>query len=108
MDLALDTGPVSGVLPELLRVVENDGRRLLTVSDHAAAVELGVRLSFSEGGTLRYDALGEFAQHAAEGRFFIPIAKTYALEDWRAAVALSESGKAGGKVMLLPDPNAVG
>lgn len=105
--LALDTGPISGALPELLRVVDNDGQRLLTISDHAAAVELGVRHSFSEGGSLRYDVLGELAQHAAEGRFFIPIGKTYALDDWRAAVELSESGKAHGKLMLLPDPDAV-
>jgi NADPH:quinone reductase-like Zn-dependent oxidoreductase len=52
---------------------------------------------------LRYDALGHYAQLAAEGRFSIPVARTFGLEDWREAVAISMSKRAHGKLLLLPD-----
>ena len=46
--------------------------------------------------------LGEFAKLAAEGRFRVPIARTYPLDDWRQAVDASLSGHAHGKLVLLP------
>lgn len=107
-DLILDTAPACGVLPDLVKIAGGDPRRVLTVSDFAAAAKLGVRGSFGEEGTgeggtiLRYDVLGEFAQLAAQARFTVPIARTYPLEDWRAAFDLSQSQKAHGKLMLLP------
>jgi len=107
-DLILDTAPASGVLPDLVKIAGGDPGRVLTVSDFAAAAELGVRDSFGEEGTgeggalLRYDVLGDFAQLAAEGRFTVPIARTYPLEDWRAALDVSQSQKAHGKLILLP------
>ena len=107
-DLILDTAPVSGVLPDLVKIAGGDPRRVLTVSDFAAAAELGVRGSFGEEGTgeggaiLRYDVLGDFAQLAAEARFTVPIGRTYPLEDWRAALDVSQSQKAHGKLILLP------
>jgi NADPH:quinone reductase-like Zn-dependent oxidoreductase len=106
-DLIFDAGPVSGVLPDLVRIVGGDARRIVTVSNHGDAADtLGVRNSFS---ALRYDVLGDFAKLAAEGRFHVPIARTFALEDWREALTLSLSGHAHGKLMLLPrDPAAHG
>jgi NADPH:quinone reductase-like Zn-dependent oxidoreductase len=101
VDLVLDTAPVSGVLPDLVRIAGGDPRSVLTVSDFAAAAELGVRDSFHEGTTLRYDVLGEFAQHAADGQFTIPIARTFPLDDWRTAMDISQSGHAHGKLVLL-------
>jgi NADPH:quinone reductase-like Zn-dependent oxidoreductase len=44
--------------------------------------------------------LGEYAQLAEEGRFAIPVARTFAFEDWRAAVELSQSRNAHGKLVL--------
>ncbi len=102
LDLVLDTAPVSGVLPDLIQIVSGDPRRVFTISDFAAAAELGVRSSVGEDNTLRYDVLGEFAQHAADGQFTIPIARTFALEDWRMALDISQSGHARGKLVLLP------
>lgn len=102
VDLVLDTAPVSGVLPGLIQTAGGDPRRILTISDFAAAAELGVRDSFGEGGTLRYDVLGEFARRAADGQFTIPVARTFALEDWRTALDISQSGHAHGKLVLLP------
>ncbi len=101
-DLILDAGPLSGVLPSLLRIVGGDGRRIVTVSNHGpAAEELGVRNSFET--ELRYNVLGDFARLAAEGRFTVPVARTFALEDWREALDLSLSGDAHGKLVLLPE-----
>jgi len=107
-DLILNAAPVGGVLPDLVKIAGGDPRRVLTVSDFAAAAELGARGSFGEAGTgeggavLRYDVLGDFARLAAEGRFTVPIARTYPLEDWRAALEVSQSQKAHGKLILLP------
>ena len=68
-DLILDTAPPSGVLPDLVRIAGGDPRRVLTVTDFAAAATLGVRDSLSEDTTLRlrYDMLAAFARWAAEG-----------------------------------------
>ncbi len=100
-DLILDAGPISGVLPDLVRIAGGDGRRVLTVSNHGpVAEELGVRNSFE--GELRYNVLGDFAKLAAEGRFTVPVARTFLLEEWREALDLSLSGHAHGKLILLP------
>lgn len=99
-DLIFDAGPISGVLPELVRLAGGDPRRVLTVSNHGpAADQLGVGNSFA--GDLRYNVLGDFARLAAQGRFKVPIARTYPLENWRDALAASLTGHAHGKLMLL-------
>ena len=99
-DLILDAGPISGVLPDLVTIAGGDGRRVLTVSNHGtAAAELGVRNSFES--ELRYNVLADFAKLAAEGRFSVPVARTFPLEDWREALGLSLSGHAHGKLVLL-------
>lgn len=105
-DLILDTAPAGGILPDLVRIAGGDARRVLTVSDIFSAAELGVRNGFEEGGTdveaaLRYDVLGDFAKLAAEGRFTIPVARTFALEHWREALDISQGGHAHGKLVLL-------
>ncbi len=104
-DLIFDAGPISGVLPELVRIAGDDGSRVLTVSNHGLAAEkLGVRTSF-EGG-LRYDVLAHFVELASEGRFTVPVARTFRLGKWREALDLSLSGHAHGKLILLPTSEA--
>ena len=100
-DLILDTAPVSGALPALVKIA-GDPKRVVTITDFAAAKELGVRTNIEEAATLRYDVLGDFAQLAADGKFTVPIARTYPLEDWRAALDVSQSQEAHGKLILLP------
>ncbi len=102
VDLILDTAPVSGVLPDLIQIAGGDPRRVLTISDFAAAAGLGVRTTFTESQPPRYDVIGEFAQHAADGKFIIPVAQTFALDEWRTAVDIGQSGHAHGKLVLLP------
>jgi NADPH:quinone reductase-like Zn-dependent oxidoreductase len=108
VDLVLDTAPVSGVLPDLIQIAGGEPRRVLTISDFGAAAELGARDSFHEGLTPHYDMIGEFAQLAADGKFTIPVARTFSLEEWRTALDISESGHARGKLVLLLDGPAVG
>jgi NADPH:quinone reductase-like Zn-dependent oxidoreductase len=110
VDLILNTAPPGGALPALVRIAGGDPRRVLTISDFGAATELGVRTSFDEDmePRLRYDVLGEYAQRAADGAFTIPVAETFPLDQWRAALELSTSGHPKGKLVLLPaDPTAV-
>ncbi|MFD1954582.1 zinc-binding dehydrogenase [Paenibacillus thailandensis] len=77
-------------------------RQSLTVSDFASAAELGVRASYGEEHSLRYDVVGDFAQYTADGKFTIPVAQTFSLDDWRTALEISQSGRAHGKLILLP------
>ena len=99
-DLIFDAGPISDVLPSLVSIADGDAHRIVTVSNHGAAADtLGVRNSFE--GSLGYGALNEFAKLAAEGRFKVPVARTFPLADWRAALDLSLTGHAHGKLMLM-------
>lgn len=102
VDLVLDTAPVGGALPDLVRIAGGDPKRVLTISDFAAAAELGVRDSFHEDPTKRDDVLAEFVQLAADGKFTVPIARTFPLEEWRTALETSLGGQAHGKLLLLP------
>jgi NADPH:quinone reductase-like Zn-dependent oxidoreductase len=99
VDLALDAAPVADGLPELVGIVAKPDD-VLTLSNFDRARELGVRSSVGADTTLRYDVLAEYGRLAAEGRFSIPVARTFPLDDWRAALALSESGHARGKLAL--------
>ncbi|MFJ1766219.1 NADP-dependent oxidoreductase [Amycolatopsis sp. NPDC088138] len=100
VDLVLDTAPVSNALPGLIRTVEAPDH-VLTLSDFAAANELGTRGGGPDAhAELRTDVLGEYARLAAEGRFSVPVARTFPLEDWRTAAKLSQSGQARGKLVL--------
>ena len=104
VDLVLDTAPVGGALPDLVEIAGGDPQRVLTISDIEAAGELGVRDTFHEAPALlghRFEAFPEFAALAADGRFTVPIARTFPLEDWRAALEISLTGHARGKLLLL-------
>ncbi len=103
VDVALDTAPVGGSLPDLIQIVGGDPKRVMTISDFAAAAELGVRDTFHEDMSEHVDALHEYGLHAAAGRFAIPIAQTLSLEEWETALKISEGGHAHGKLLLLPN-----
>lgn len=104
VDLVLDTAPVGGALPDLVRIAGGDPKRVLTCGGSVPeAAKLGVRDTFREDRTHPpVDALPEFARLAADGRFSIPVAGTFALEEWETALTISEGGHARGKLLLLP------
>ena len=106
-DFALHTAQVQGTLPDLVRIVDGDPKRVFSFADRDEA-GIGVRTAWKENAGIRYDVLGHYAQLAAEGLFSIPIARTFALEDWREAAEISMSKKAHGKLVLLPGASSAG
>ncbi len=102
VDLALDTAPVGGALPDLVRIVGGDPRKVMTIADFEGAKQTGVRDTFHEDQSVRIDLLPEFTRLAAAGRFEVPISRRYVLDDWRTAMEVSLSGKARGKLLLVP------
>ncbi|MGA0604272.1 NADP-dependent oxidoreductase [Caulobacter sp. KR2-114] len=102
-----DGAPGAGGLADLVQIVGGDARRVLTCVDFARAAQLGVRNGLGEtpggpdGAVLRYDVLDRFARLAAEGRFSVPVARTFPLDAWREALAISLDGRARGKLVLL-------
>ena len=107
-DFALHTAQVKGTLPDLVKIVDGDPKRVFSFADRDEE-GIGVRTAWKEHGPgPRCDVLGHYAQLAAEGRFSIPIARTFALEDWRGAAEISISQKAHGKLLLLPGASNAG
>ena len=103
IDLALHAALADGVLPDLIEMVGGDPQRVMSISDFDEG-GLGVRTTGREPNLVpRYDALAEYADQAAQGRFTLPIARTFALEAWREALDLAFSNRARGKVVLLPE-----
>lgn len=102
-DLILHTALAPGMLPELVGIVDDDPKRVMSITDFDEE-GLGVRTTGREPGLVpRYDALATYAQLAAEGRFAVPVAKTFSLEEWRSALELSRSGHAHGKLIIVPE-----
>lgn len=97
IDRADQASPAGGSLPTLIELT-GDPDRVLTVSDFAAAAELGARITTE----IRYDLMGEFARLAGEGVLAVSIARTYPLDQIHEAAELSRSRRPGGKLMLVP------
>ncbi|WEH30223.1 NADP-dependent oxidoreductase [Streptomyces sp. AM 3-1-1] len=96
IDRADQPSPAGGSLPTLIELTA-DPDRVLTVSDFAAAAELGVRITTE----MRYDQMNEFAKLAGEGILVVPVARTYRLDQIQEAAELSQSRRPGGKLMLV-------
>jgi NADPH:quinone reductase-like Zn-dependent oxidoreductase len=119
-DHVLDVTPVNlspacgvgSVLADLVKVAGGDPKRVMTVTDFAGAAATGARTGMenvtSIAEVMRWDQLGPYARHAAEGRFTIPVARTFALEDWREAMEISLSGQSRGKLVLRIAPEIEG
>jgi NADPH:quinone reductase-like Zn-dependent oxidoreductase len=100
-DFVLHTARVKGALPDLIRIVGGDPLRVMSFSDFDED-GLGVRTTGREKGVVhRYEVLGHYAQLAAQGRFAIPIGRTFTWDDWQDAVEISDAGRAHGKLVLL-------
>jgi NADPH:quinone reductase-like Zn-dependent oxidoreductase len=97
IDRADQPSPAGGSLPTLIELTGNPDR-VLTVSDFAAAADLGTRTTRIE---MRYDRLGEFARLAGEGVLVVSISRTFTLDQIREAADLSRSRRPGGKLVLV-------
>ena len=98
IDRADQASPAGGSLPTLIELT-GDPDRVLTVSDFAAAAELGVRTARI---ATRYDLMDEFARLAGVGVLAVTVARTYTLDQIHEAAELSRSRRPGGKLMLVP------
>jgi NADPH:quinone reductase-like Zn-dependent oxidoreductase len=107
VDTVLDTAPVSGALPDLVQIAGGDPQHVMTVTHFAAAKELGMRSTADQENLAmftpseRFRAFPEFARLAAEGKFAVPIAGAFPLDDWLAPLEISLTGKPRGKLLLL-------
>ncbi|GHJ24100.1 NADP-dependent oxidoreductase [Streptomyces albus] len=104
VDAVLDCAG-SGSLPDLLAIAESPDR-VVTIADLNAA-EHGVHLSRTGGGgpgtdPQALDGLAVAAVLAQQGRFTVPVAAVFTLENATAAHELSETGHARGKIVLVP------
>ncbi|MDP9797206.1 NADPH:quinone reductase-like Zn-dependent oxidoreductase [Catenuloplanes nepalensis] len=95
VDRALDAAG-HGVVPALIELT-GDAARVVSIADFSAH---GARVT--DGGEGRsWHALGEAAALVAAGRLEVPVAATFPMAEAAAAHDLSESGHAGGRVVIL-------
>ncbi|MGW4202514.1 NADP-dependent oxidoreductase [Streptomyces sp. NPDC004726] len=100
VDAVLDCAG-SGSLPDLVELTGSPDR-VVTIADMNAA-EYGVHLSRSAGPGADPQALEGLAAAAAlarQGRFTVPVAAAFTIENAAAAHELSETGHARGKIVL--------
>ncbi|MFI5844908.1 NADP-dependent oxidoreductase [Catenuloplanes sp. NPDC051500] len=95
VDLALDAAG-HGVVPELIALT-GDAAHVVSIADFSAH---GARTT--DGGEGRsWHALAEVAALIEAGRLELPVASTFPMAEAAAAHDLSESGHAGGRVVIL-------
>ena len=100
--LVLHTALAPGVLPDLIKIVDGHADRIMSITDFDEG-GLGVRTTGREPNLVpRYDALAHYAQLAVDGRFTVPVSRTFGMEEWREALELSHGGHAHGKLLILP------
>jgi NADPH:quinone reductase-like Zn-dependent oxidoreductase len=100
VDVALDVAG-SGILPELIELADGP-EHVVTIADFAGAREHGVTFSSGDSGRAVH-ALAEIGELIEAGRFSLPVAQTFPLEQVAEAHRMSESGHPRGKLVLLVD-----
>ncbi len=109
VNLVFDAAPPNpGSIPELIAIAGAPWR-VMTISNHDEARQLGARVNLDHAidPAPAHTFLPHYASLTADGVFGIPIARTYPLHEWRAAVELSMSSHPRGKLVLLPEQNAL-
>ncbi|MDQ6753714.1 MAG: NADP-dependent oxidoreductase [Actinomycetota bacterium] len=97
VDVALDAVG-SGVLPELIELT-GDAGKVITIADNRAG-EYGVRFSGGQGPGHAPEARAEAAALFQHGKFRMPVAEAFSLENIAAAHAKSEQGHVLGKFVV--------
>ena len=93
-----EASPAGGALPTVIDLT-GDPDLVLTVSDFAAAAQLGTRVTQIR---MRHDLMSEIARLAGEGVLVGSVARTYTLDQIQEAATLSQSRRPGGKLVLVP------
>ncbi len=97
VDLALDVAG-HGVLPDLIALAGHPDRVVTLIDPDAAAYH--VRFTTGSEGRAYY-ALAVAADLYTQGRFRMPVAATFALQDLPEAHRLSEAGHVRGKLVIV-------
>ncbi len=107
VDLALDVAG-SGVLPELIELAGGPGN-VVTVADFGGAKQYGVHFSRGDDGRALY-ALSQIGELIESGRFSLPVAQTFPLDEVAEAHRVGEGGRVRGKARparrLTPCPGS--
>lgn len=106
IDHVLDASrPSAGAIAALVEIA-GDASHVVTISNHDDARSQGARVNIDEllatGAFPGSDFLADYAALAAAGEFSIPVARTFRLDEWRAAAEVSLSGAPHGKIVLVP------
>ena len=99
VDAALDAAG-GGALPALVELAGGP-ERVVTIADYEGAQQTGVRMSGGPGTQRAVHALRDIAPLMDAGRFSLPVAQTFPLEQIAEAHRLSETGHVRGKLILL-------
>ena len=99
VDAALDAAG-GGALPALVELAGNP-EHVVTIADYEGAQETGARISGGPGTARAVHALHDIGPLIESGRFSLPVAQTFPLDDIAEAHRLSETGHVRGKLVLL-------
>jgi NADPH:quinone reductase-like Zn-dependent oxidoreductase len=89
-----------GALPALVELAGGP-EHVVTIADYQGAQETGVRMTGGPDSKRAWYALGEIGALIEAGRFSLPVARTFPLEQIAEAHRLSEGGHVRGKLVLL-------
>jgi NADPH:quinone reductase-like Zn-dependent oxidoreductase len=99
VDRAIDDAG-GGALPALVELAGGP-EHVVTIADYEGAQSTGVTMTGGPGSQRAWHALGEIGELIAAGRFSIPVAQTFPLEEIAEAHRLSETGHVRGKLVLV-------
>jgi NADPH:quinone reductase-like Zn-dependent oxidoreductase len=99
VDKAVDASG-GGALPDLVQLTGSPDN-VVTIADYAGAQQTGVRFTGGQGSERAVHALADVVPLIEAGRFSLPVAHTYALEQAGEAQRVGESGHAPGKLVLI-------
>jgi NADPH:quinone reductase-like Zn-dependent oxidoreductase len=101
VDRAIDDAG-GGALPALVELAGGP-EHVLTIADHRGSQETGVAMTGGADSKRAWYALGEIGALIEAGRFSLPVARAFPLEQIAEAHRLSEGGHVRGKLVLLVD-----
>ena len=78
-----------------------DPQRVLTISDYQGAQSTGVQTSGGAGARRALHILTDIALPIEAGRFTLPVARTYSLDQIAEAQRESEGGHVRGKLVVM-------
>jgi NADPH:quinone reductase-like Zn-dependent oxidoreductase len=99
VDRALDASG-GDMLPALVDLTGSPDR-VITIADYQGAQETGVAFSGGRGPERAWHALADVAELVEAGRFRLPVARTFPLDQIAEAHRISESGHPRGKLVLI-------